>query len=367
MISLMVEDDRLILKVFNTGEGIKKEDKENIFDRYQLLDNNAKPNVLRTGLGLHICNKLVRVLDGEITIKSEVGHFAEFTVSLPKRKSENIKVGNEIVVKSEDYDVSPSVSDSSADKPTVLVVDDHKDIVWLISETLSKDFYVEKAYSAKEAFQKLNHHTPSLLITDIMMPGMNGIEFIEELRKNKFLRNIPIIIVSAKISEDQQAEGIKSGADAYLTKPFSNSILLSMVHRLISKHKELKEYFYSPESAFVCAEGQLIHQEDQEFMDMVSEIIKENIENDELGPEMISELLHINSRALYRRFKRISDTTPIEFIKNYRLSYAAQLLLTTTYSIQEIIYKIGISNKSYFYREFGKKYGMTPKEYRVNT
>ena len=128
--------------------------------------------------------------------------------------------------------------------------------------------------------------------------------------------------------------------------------------------KELKDYYYSPESAYEQSGGQLIHQEDKEFMDSVTAIIRDNLTQEALRPEFIADKLGMNSRALYRRFKKISPLTPTDFIKDYRLTHAAQLLVTTNLSVQEIIYQVGISNKSYFYREFSQKYQMTPRQYR---
>ena len=247
----------------------------------------------------------------------------------------------------------------------ILVIDDHKDIVWLITETLSSEYQVQEAYNAEEALEFLKQYTPSLIITDIMMPNFDGLELISLIKENRYTRHIPLIIVSAKISDQEQAAGLNIGADAYLTKPFSPTVLLSVVNRLMTNQRELKEYFYSPESAYQYTEGQLLHQEDKEFLDAVTAIIKENVSKEGLGPELVADALNINTRILYRRFKKISTMTPSDFIKDYRLNYAAQLLVNTNMSVQEIIYNVGISNKSYFYREFARKYNMTPKEYRT--
>jgi len=173
-----------------------------------------------------------------------------------------------------------------------------------------------------------------------------------------------LIVVSARISEHDQAEGLDLGADAYLTKPFSAVVLRSVVNRLMTSKKELKDYYYSPESAYEQSGGQLIHQEDKEFMDAVTAIIRENLDKETLRLELIAEKMGMNTRSLYRRFKKISPLTPSDFIKDYRFNYAAQLLVTTNLSVQEIIYKVGISNRSYFYREFAAKYNQTPTEYR---
>ena len=322
-----------------------------------------------------ICHSLVQSLGGKIDIESEVGQYAEFTVTLPfgivEETSDNT-IDEEIPVSLpspntdiQEPQISHTAQKETEDKPMILVIDDHKDIVWLITETLSSEYQVQEAYNAEKALEFLKQYTPSLIITDIMMPNMDGLELISLIKENKYTRHIPLIIISAKISDQEQAAGLNIGADAYLTKPFSPTVLLSVVNRLMTNQRELKEYFYSPESAYQYTEGQLLHQEDKEFLDTVTSIIKENVSKEGLGPELVADALNINTRILYRRFKKISTMTPSDFIKDYRLNYAAQLLVNTNMSVQEIIYNVGISNKSYFYREFARKYNMTPKEYRT--
>lgn len=369
-------ENRLVLRVYNTGKGIKEEDKQTIFDRYRILgtldEDENRQDTARNGLGLFICYSLAQSLGGRIEIESEVGKYAEFIVSLPWGEAEDITTENSI----DETTASPSdmnttihireaaTSTTEEPEPTILVIDDHKDIVWLISETLSTSYRIKEAYNAEEALDLLQRQTPALIITDIMMPNMDGLELISRIKDNKYTRHIPLIIISAKISDKEQATGLNIGADAYLTKPFSPMVLRSVVNRLMTNQKELKDYFYSPESAYQYTDGQLLHQEDKDFLDEVTAIVKENIGKEGLGPEFIADALHINTRILYRRFKKISSSTPSDFIKDYRLTYAAQLLVNTNMNVQEIIYNVGISNKSYFYREFARKYNMTPKEYR---
>lgn len=378
-ISLHEEENFLVLKVYNTGKGIEEADMQNIFDRYRILgtmdNDDNRQNTTRNGLGLFICHSLVQSLGGKIDIESEVGQYAEFTVTLPfgivEETSDNT-IDEEIPVSLpspntdiQEPQISHTAQKETEDKPMILVIDDHKDIVWLITETLSSEYQVQEAYNAEKALEFLKQYTPSLIITDIMMPNMDGLELISLIKENKYTRHIPLIIISAKISDQEQAAGLNIGADAYLTKPFSPTVLLSVVNRLMTNQRELKEYFYSPESAYQYTEGQLLHQEDKEFLDTVTSIIKENVSKEGLGPELVADALNINTRILYRRFKKISTMTPSDFIKDYRLNYAAQLLVNTNMSVQEIIYNVGISNKSYFYREFARKYNMTPKEYRT--
>ena len=377
-VSVRTENGSLIIQVYNTGKGIGESDLQTIFDRFRILGdlevNNYTQMTSRNGLGLFICHSLVQLLRGEIKVDSKEGEYAEFTVILPLLEAEEESVEEETLEKSGQTAVSTVVQPSASpvtgeaavktDKPVILVVDDNRDIVWLIKETLSSEYTVLEAFRAEEALTLMDRQSPDLIITDIMMPSMDGFEFISRLKADKFTRHIPLIIVSAKVSDREQAEGLDLGADAYLTKPFSAVVLHSVVNRLMATKKELKDYYYSPESAYEQSGGQLIHQEDKEFMDSVTAIIRDNLTQEALRPEFIADKLGMNSRALYRRFKKISPLTPTDFIKDYRLTHAAQLLVTTNLSVQEIIYQVGISNKSYFYREFSQKYQMTPRQYR---
>ena len=374
-ISATTENESLIIRVYNSGKGISETDLKTIFDRYRILGdlegNNYTQTTSRNGLGLFICHSIVQSLHGTIEVKSEEGRFAEFIVRLPHLEAEE----EEAEPENEEPETVPVLSSpidetglpgivSPENKPCVLVVDDHKDIVWLIKESLSEAYTIVEAYGVEEAIRLMEKQTPALIITDIMMPEIDGMELISRVKSDKFTRHIPLIVVSARISEHDQAEGLDLGADAYLTKPFSAVVLRTVVNRLMTSKKELKDYYYSPESAYEQSGGQLIHQEDKEFMDAVTAIIRENLDKETLRLELIAEKMGMNTRSLYRRFKKISPLTPSDFIKDYRFNYAAQLLVTTNLSVQEIIYKVGISNRSYFYREFAAKYNQTPTEYR---
>jgi len=371
-VSVRIENESLIIKVYNTGKGIAEADLKTIFDRFHILGdldgNNYTQMTSRNGLGLFICHSMVQLLRGEINVESKEGESVGFIVTLPYLEVEEMDLDEQ--ADEEVPVVQPVVSAATAEttgnigNPVILVVDDNRDIVWLIKETLSSEYAVREAFNAEEALALMDQQTPDLIITDIMMPSMDGFALISRIKSDKFTRHIPLIVVSAKVSESEQAEGLDLGADVYLTKPFSSVVLHSVVNRLMANKKELKDYYYSPESAYEQSGGQLIHQEDKEFMDSVTAIIKENLAQDTLRPELIADKLGMNTRALYRRFKKISPLTPSDFIKDYRMMHAARLLVTTNLSVQEIIYQVGISNKSYFYREFSAKYGVTPGEYR---
>lgn len=173
----------------------------------------------------------------------------------------------------------------------MLVVDDNKDIVWLIESALSGQFRVSTCHDVAEALARLGEMTPDLIITDIVMAGASGLELVNAVRSDKFLRGIPVVVVSAKITESEQVEGLVSGADAYLTKPFSVPVLCATVERLIASRRMLKDYYNTPESVYTVVEGQKMHQTDKLFMDTVVDTIQEHIESENLRMELIAERL----------------------------------------------------------------------------
>lgn len=382
-ISVKTEGERLVMSVYNTGNGIREEDKTKIFNRYSVLDNveeNAIKGISnRNGLGMAICHSMVDMLDGSITIESEVGKFAEFIVTLPQLAvpdessevdggavslSSSVGSAEDVGLESEPESVAVSLATGNKVAKTILVIDDNHEILTLLSDAFS-DYNVAAADSAEKGFEFIRHTPPDLIISDIMMPGTDGMEFAKQIKGNKHTMHIPLILLSAKNSNEEKVEGLESGADAYVGKPFSLSYLKAVVKRMIESRSHLKEYYNTSASAFEYSEGRLMHREEKEYLDSVAAYIDEHIDDSELSPEQLAIHLKTSVRNLYRKFKEISDVSPNDFIKNQRMAYAAKLLLTTSMTVQEIIYRSGFTNRSHFYKEFDKRYGMTPKDYRT--
>ena len=381
IVKINVSDEESLLKivVYNTGKGIDKDKIKSIFDRFQVLeetDVNANNQMTaRNGLGLFICHSMTKLLKGELTVRSEVNEYAEFIVVLPELIQEEEKHQNvlpvedkhdeknrvKIIEEKVDNDVQPRQSGLSQ---YILVVDDNREIVELVTDILSPYYKVLSAFNVVQALEILKDKTPALIITDIMMPDIDGLSFIRMLREDKYNRHLPIIALSAKIGEGDVVKGYETGADTYITKPFSADILLSIVDRFLVNKDEIKNFYETAESAFEYNSGKLMHVDDRKFIETLSEIVKENINNPDLGPEFIADKMRISSRSLYRQLKKILSIPLRDFIKDYRISYAGRLLLTTNLSVKEIIHKVGFSNKSYFYNEFFKKYNASPKQFK---
>lgn len=378
-LTVTVENNILKIVVRNSGKGIEPSKLSSIFDRNCILeetDVNANNQMTaRNGLGLYICYSIVKMLKGEITVNSVVNEYTEFVITLPNQVQNEIPNTNEqpivkVSVNLVEEDNTEKVSKIDinsvveASVPHVLIVDDNKDIVELVADLLSPYCQTLKAFSVKEALGLLKKQTPSLVITDIMMPEIDGFSFIRMLREDKYCKRLPIIALSAKTDNLDQVKGYELGVDAYITKPFSSDVLISVVCRFLTNKVEMKNYYDSVDSSFEYIHGKLLHQKDKKFIEDVLDIIKENISNSELGPELIANQMKTSTRNLYRQMKKIIEISPTELVKDYKLSYAAKLLITTNLSVKEIIYKIGITNKSYFYNEFFKKYQLSPKQYK---
>lgn len=377
-VSMRIADNKLTISVYNTGKGIREEDKERIFNRYSVLDNveeNAVKGLShRNGLGMAICHSMVDMLRGSIEINSEVGSFAEFVVTLPYLETnssndteKNPEKENIPTLAPETETTSDIIATKKPDadgKDTILVIDDNTEILTLLADSLS-DYNVITAENAEEGLNIIKESAPDLIISDIMMPGTNGMDLTRQIKQNRHTMHIPLVLLSAKNSTDEKVEGIESGADAYIGKPFSISYLKAVAKRLLENRNYLKEYYNSSASVFEYNKGQLIHKEDKDFIDSISAFIETHIDDSSLSPDHLANHMKISVRNLYRKFKDLGQVPPNDFIKSQRISYAAKLLLTTSLTVQEIIYRSGFTNRSHFYKEFDKRFSMTPKDYRT--
>lgn len=381
-ITLDIVEKQLQLSVFNTGEGIKKENMPLVFNRYCILDNMEENAVKglssRNGLGMAICHSMVELLEGRIAIQSEVNQYAEFIVTLPElplsemegtiRADEcQTETGNTPVLTNRisitEQLPQPSVT-SDKQREKILVIDDNVEILMLIQDSLSDNYQVITAENGEKGLELLTKEEPALIVTDIMMPGTDGIELTRQIKKNRHTMHIPLIMLSARNTSEEKIEGLQSGADAYIEKPFNIGYLKAVIARMIENKNIIREYYHSSACAYEFTNGQLMQKEDKDFLQSITEFIANNMDNTDLSPEDLAAHMQISVRNLYRKFKELEQLSPKDFIKDYRISFAAQLLCTTNLTVQEIMYRCGFGNRSHFYKEFDKKFHETPKEYR---
>jgi signal transduction histidine kinase/ligand-binding sensor domain-containing protein/AraC-like DNA-binding protein len=375
-IAIRRADHDLQILVTNTGKGIKEKDIPFIFDRYTVLENFEKQTQKglssRHGLGLAICHNMVQLLHGEIDVKSVPDELTGFKVTLPYMESnahekreayeENMPAlqtfDNDLpVVEAENYKFIKT-------RPTILVIDDDPEMLWFVAEIFKEHYNIITESNSAAVHEILIQTQPHLIISDIMMPEIDGITLMKQIKADKRTVHIPFILLSAKNTLEEQVEGIESGAEMYLTKPFNVEYLKSIVDRLLQRQDDLKDYYTSVISSFELTNGKYLHKDEKLFLDKLIHHIDKHFSDPDFSITQLSSDLGMSARHLYRKLEKIIPQTPSGLIKEYRLTVAEKLLITSQISIDEIMYKAGFVNRGSFYHAFSQKFGMTPKNYR---
>lgn len=366
LVELYTENTSLILKVTNRGKGIPREDIENIFNRFSVLPHENQNGWKQTGLGLTITASMVKLLSGNIEVDSIPDESTTFCVTLPYLDTATIKeVGNhnlnEIMIP--EYSLPPIEYKYKEDRPTVTVIEDDPEMLWFICDILCSEFNVLPVNNPSDAIETILKNHTDIILCDIMMESIDGIELSKSLKANKSISHIPLIIVSAIHDIEIQTKALNAGAELYVTKPFDATYLKTTIRRLLGRKEDLKDYFASPLSAYELNMGKLQHSEHRKFLKKVYAIISKNVQNEHLSPDFIASELGMSLRTLYRKLKEATDKGLLEIIKDGKLAVAENLLLKSKFTIDEIVFKSGFSNRASFYRAFSKKYGCTPSEF----
>lgn len=372
---LAICNDMLIIKIANEGN-IDEKDFVQIFDKYTTLQNFEKndnnQSITRTGLGLAISLNMVKLLKGTITVENTPENWVLFTVSLPEIEIDNnqfakksvqryiptVGVPTSLTLREEEFD---------RNKQTILIIDDDVDLLLFISEIFSDQYNTIRLQDSTKIDAILKEFYPNLIISDIMMSGLNGMDLIKKIKGTKETNHIPIVLVSAKHEIEQQIEALSLGAEMYITKPFNTEFLKMSVNTLFERKGKFKDYLSTPISSFELADGKLTHKDHRIFLQMILTVINDNIANPGLSAQFIAEKLGIGSRSLYRKLEEMGEVNPSTLIRDSRLFVAKNLLIQTTLTIDEIVYKSGFVNRPNFYKVFSKKYNCTPKEYRTKS
>ncbi len=382
-VSLKDEGEKLRLDVRDTGKGIEKEEADKIFERFF----QAKGAASGTGIGLALVKSFVELHHGEVWVESELGKGSDFIVEIPREQ-----VDKSLVIHMEDEDVDNSVSNSNSDnnnvvnesvlqyiddgvrkcgkvqqlvsentnKPTVLVIDDNNDIRQYEHTLLQDDYIVMEAVDGKEGLEIAKKEVPDLVICDVMMPVMDGLEFTEQLKTNKATSHIPVIMLTAKNLEEHRAEGYEHGADSYITKPFHSKVLLARIENLLKQRKLLKRLFQdSKEAEQEIAESHL-EDRDKQFLKQLHSIIQKNLSDSEFGVEDIGKQIGLSRVQLYRKVKAMTGSSVVDLLRKARLAKAKRLLESRSMSVSEVAYDVGFSAPSYFTKCFKDEFGMLP-------
>ncbi len=375
----------LHIKVSNSGKGISKEKLESLFDRFFLTDNKDKSetDLFRTGIGLAYIKKLVTVLRGEIDVSSGSNKVTVFTINLPCSKqsfkeNELDLEGTQIFISDYLKNILEETPHESEDKfskmssleaflekrKVVLIVEDEREIQLFLNELLKEKYKIIIANNGVEALEKMKIEIPDLIITDVMMPIMDGIELCKKVKNDNNTCHIPVIMLTAKSSVQHRIEGLESGANSYIPKPFHPDHILVRVQKLLEERELILKHL-SQDTFIEHIKDLPVNNDDKELLRNIIKLIRNNIDNENLQSLFIEEHLGISNSQLYRKIKQSFGFSPGDLIRTIRLKYAAELLRKSNFTVSEVCYKSGFNNRSYFYREFKKMYGSTPKNYQI--
>jgi signal transduction histidine kinase/ligand-binding sensor domain-containing protein/DNA-binding response OmpR family regulator len=362
------ETEYVKISVINTGEGISHENLTKIFDRYYQVNNVQNKNIEGTGIGLALVKNFVALHSGKLEVKSELKLETCFDIYLPVKQPDYKVSSDSDVLKSIKSAVLPiqiKENESAASKQNfhyqVLVVEDDDDIRNYIVEGLSAEYKILSAKNGEEGLNLANETIPDLIITDVLMPVLSGIELCKKLKNQVITSHIPIIILSAKTTTSQQIEGIEMGADVYMIKPFNIDVLKAQVQRLIS----FKQAIYSKylKETSLIPQDSVTNKLDDEFMRKILSFIEGNLTNSDLNVDQLANCVSLSKVQTYRKVKAISGQSIVEFIRTVRLKKASQLILENHLNFSEIAFETGFSTPSYFSKCFHDHFGITPSEF----
>jgi len=374
----------LEISVANSGSAILPDQLKKLFDRFYVADNKDK---MGTGIGLAFTRQLVVLLNGSIEAVSRNG-WLFFNVQLPlsattKSVSENenkqlISGNPSYLYRSITAHHAAFTQNVSREKnkeaivetlqcghrKNILIIEDEPEIRFLLRDMLKDEYIIAEAEDGKKAIGLMQQLIPDLIICDVMMPNINGLELCERIKNKPATCHIPFIMLSARDTVEQHMEGYEVGADAYIAKPFHTPHLKIRIRKMLEQVEKLHVFFKDAQEADLPAEGDL-PPTDRQFLGRLVQIIEENMGETEFNAVRIEKILCLSKMQLYRKLKTLTGLTPGEFIKHIRLKYAAHLLVTTRLNISEIFLRTGFNNESYFFREFKKRYQAAPSEYRA--
>lgn len=361
--------------VQDTGIGIPKEHLPYIFDWFYQVNNADNSAIEGTGVGLALAKELVELHHGQINVTSEKGTGTVFRVVLPLgkdhlREEEIVPISRTFTFPSkqmlpddwEDAHIALRTKDDTA-KPTILLVEDNADLRLFISQTLTDHYTIETADDGQAGLERAQDLIPDLIISDVMMPRMDGITLCKRLKSDEKTSHIPVILLTAKNAEEDKLEALESQADDYLIKPFNTRELLARIKNLIGLRKQLKGKL--SDSIILKPRDIEVPSVEKAFLEKLMDIIETNVGNENFGVEELSRAMAMSRSQLHRKLVAITDRTPSQFVRSYRLQRAHQLLLQNAGSVADIAFEVGFSSAAYFTKCFTEEFGFSPKEVRL--
>lgn len=367
-IELTEEGDRVFIQVIDTGSGIQPANLPHLFDRFYTEDRS-----MGTGIGLHLVKEYIHMHGGEIRVESEPGQRTTFTVCLRKGKAhfEDSDL-METPVSHQAYEAS-RLDDSETKEMlsktypyTILITEDDDEVRGFLERELSLHFKIRTAANGKDALRVLEEEEISLVVSDVMMPEMNGFELCRTIKSQLPFSHIPVILLTALTDERQRIFGITGGADDYIQKPFHTDYVKIKIIHLLQERQKLRERLLEKlrDNKLLLSEPEKVESIDDTFLRKFAEQIEAVYADPEYNVEKLSETLGLSRGHLHRKIKELTGTAPVEFLRTYRLNKATQLLRQNAYTVSEVAYRTGFSSPAYFSKCFKAVYGVTPTEYQ---
>jgi YesN/AraC family two-component response regulator len=352
------------LAVLDNGQGISGEDLPHVFERFE-QGRTIKAATNSTGIGLNLCKDYTLMHRGVIVVQSTVGVGTRFTVKLPsKQKAQKIMYQSHEQVKNIDSwdkgELQLQQTEPDGSKATVLIVEDNHDLRKYIIQLLQKNYSVLYAENGKQGLDILKNKTIDLVISDVMMPQMDGFEFCQIIKSQIETSHIPVILLTALSSSENTTTGLDRGADAYLSKPFDENILISRINNLLDQRKRLQKNYAQK---FIGKKSIDVGNLDNYFLNKINSTIEKNITNESFTVDFLAGEMGLSRSQLHRKLKQISNRSSSEYITMVRIKKATELLASQSYNIDEVAFKVGFNSHSYFSKCFKKIHGKTPKEF----
>ncbi|MBP6829068.1 MAG: response regulator, partial [Saprospiraceae bacterium] len=359
------------IRVSDTGIGIPRAAQRKIFDRF--YQHTLPDSVVHqgSGIGLSITREFVKLHEGTIRVESEEHKGSTFIIRLPVRRNPDSEEVQEMPGEAVAGETAASVAEKKTaaregeKKYSILIVEDDADFRAYLKNTLREQYEMLEAPDGKSAWNIVLEQTPDLVVSDVMMPVMDGIELCRRIKADRRISHIPVILLTARTAEEQQLLGYETGADAYITKPFQFDILSVRIHNLIRQKEQLRRKM----QRFVDVEPSEIKIDslDEQLVRKAIDLVEQNIANADFSVEELSHALAMSRVYLYKKLLALTGKTPIEFIRVMRLKRAAQLLEKSQLTVAEVAYKVGFNNPKYFAKYFKEEYGMLPTAYQKKT
>jgi len=368
------------IDISDTGKGIAAEHLPYVFDRFYQADTTADNRQKGSGIGLALTQELVQAMHGNIFVESEINHGSTFSVLLPYRNEDfaeneldrtgsvqainiqsKVDLTTEEILRTEAFeDIEPHLVDKS--KPLILIVEDNYDLRSFLLQSMKTDFRVMGAENGKEGFELAKKYTPDLIVSDIMMPVMDGLELCSRIKKEIHTSHIPVILLTAKAMIDHWIEGLEIGADDYIPKPFNLQILEAKMNNLIESRRKLKRMFSQGET--VEPSELTSNSVDEEFLAKAYRILEKNYLEPEFSASQFASEMFVSRSLLYKKIRAITDLNITDFINSFKLKKAVELIQENKLPIADIAFNVGFNDPKYFSRIFRKFYGMSPSEFK---